>query len=320
MGSSASSPKSRFSLTAQDVVDECRNECSIDQLHILVTGATAGIGTETGRVLACAGANVYLLGRDESKLQVVVKNIENELQQKGSAGRVHSFVCDLNSLASIKRFGHEFLAAKKPLNRLILNAGVLHNEFHKTVDGLEQVMGVNHIGHAYLTQLLMPTLIANAPSRIVVVSSTAHSVGGKIDYERLNRMNSDAKNASRGWGTLSSYHESKLANVLFARALASRYGARHVTAYSLHPGIIDTALFANAGIIKHLSMLQKKKSIGQGAATTVYCTLKPDLEKGSGRYFNDSTVTNEADKYTNGDVDELWNWTEKVISERTANL
>ena len=320
MGSSASTCKSRFSLTAQDIVDECRNDCSIEQLQILVTGATAGIGTETGRVLACAGAKVYLIGRDESKLKNVVNNIENELKQQGSAGSVQGFLCDLNDLSSIKRFSQKFLQANKPLNRLILNAGLLHTKFTQTVDGLEQVVGVNHIGHAYLTQLLMPTLIANAPSRIVVVSSEAHRLGGKINYQRLDRMNSQETNAGDGWGTLTSYHESKLANVLFARALTSRYGAQQVTAYSLHPDVMDTALMSTSRLVKNLSIMNKRKSLAQGAATTVYCTLKSGLENESGRYFDDSSVTSKADKFSDTDVNELWNWTEKVIRERTASF
>ena len=320
MGSNTSAGKSRFSLTGQDVVDECRSGCPIEHLHILVTGATAGIGLETGRVLACAGASVYLIGRDPSKLQGVVRNIETELKQQSTAGSVQGFLCDLNSFASIKRFAQEFLQAQKPLNRLILNAGLCNDRFTQTIDGLEQVVGVNHVGHAYLTQLLMPTLIANAPSRIVVVSSKAYAFGGKVDYQRLDRMNSQGQNASKGWGSISSYHESKLANVLFARALTSRYAAKQVTAYSLHPGVIETALLLKSKFFNYLTMLGKRKSVAQGAATTVYCTLKSGLESESGHFFDDSSVTNQATKFSDDDVNELWNWTEKVIRERAANV
>jgi NAD(P)-dependent dehydrogenase (short-subunit alcohol dehydrogenase family) len=166
----------------------------------------------------------------------------------------------------------------------------------------------------------MPTLIANAPSRIVVVSSTGHRLVSKIKYQQLDGMNSQEKNAGQGWGTLTSYGESKLANVLFARALASRYGAQQVTAYSLHPGVMDTALMFSSRLVKNLSILEKRKSLAQGAATTVYCTLKSGLENENGRYFDDSSVTSRADKFTDTDVDELWNWTEKVIRERTASF
>lgn len=319
MGSGGSSPISRYNLTAEDIVKDCGEDSNVKQLHILVTGATSGIGIETGRVLAIAGARVYLLGRSETKLQQVLESINKELQEKSSTGSVQGFICDLNSLASIKQFAEKFTKEKSPLNILILNAGIFNSNFAKTVDGLEQVMGVNHIGHAYLTQLLMPTLIANAPCRIVVVSSEIHK-GSPINYEALDHMNSTEKNAKKGWGMVSSYQQSKLANVLFARALASRYNDKNITAYSLHPGVIDTNLISQIPLAGVVKFFYKKKTLSQGAATTIYCTLKSGLESESGKYFDDSTVTDLAAKWTDDDVNKFWDWTEKVISERTANL
>jgi NAD(P)-dependent dehydrogenase (short-subunit alcohol dehydrogenase family) len=197
MGSDASRPVSRRDMTAQDIVDECGANSNVKDAHILVTGATSGIGIETGRILALAGANVYLMGRSETKLQEVTENIKKELQQKSSTGSVQGVLCDLNSLASVKQFAENFINEKKSLNILILNAGIFNFNFAQTVDGLEQVIGVNHIGHAYLTQLLMPTLIANAPSRIVVVSSELHD-GPPLNYEALDRMSSKGNNPKKG--------------------------------------------------------------------------------------------------------------------------
>jgi NAD(P)-dependent dehydrogenase (short-subunit alcohol dehydrogenase family) len=319
MGSGATRPVARRDMTAQDIVNECGANSKVKNAHILVTGATSGIGIETGRILALAGAKVYLMGRSETKLQEVMENIKKDLQQKSSTGSVEGVICDLNSLASIKQFAEKFTREKTPLNILILNAGVLNFNYAQTVDGLEQVIGVNHIGHAYLTQLLMPTLIDNAPSRIVVVSSQLHK-GPPFNYEALDRMSSKEKNAKKGWGVMRSYQQSKLANILFARALASRYNDKQITAYSLHPGVIDTNLAANIPLAGLFKMFSRQKTVEQGAATTVYCALKPDLEKETGRYFDDSTVTNLADKWTEDDINTFWQWTEKVIRERTANL
>jgi len=321
MGAGSSRSTSRFHLTAQDVVNECAKGRMMNSLRILVTGASSGIGIETGRVLACNGAKVYMMGRDKTKLQEVISSINNELQeqQQPSGGSVEGVICDLNSLASIKQFAQKFIQENKPLNILILNAGILNSSFAQTVDGMEQVMGVNHIGHAYLTQLLMPILVANAPSRIVVVSSKAH-VGPPLDYEAFDRMSSETKNAQKGWGTLSSYQQSKLANLLYARALASRYKDKRVTAYSLHPGVIKTNLASKIPLFGFLMTIMKDKSIAEGAATTVYCALKPGLENETGRYFDNSTVTDVADKWDDVEVNRFWNWTERVIQERTANL
>jgi NAD(P)-dependent dehydrogenase (short-subunit alcohol dehydrogenase family) len=162
------------------------------------------------------------------------------------------------------------------------------------VDGLEQVIGVNHIGNAYLTQLLMKTLVANGPSRIVIVSSKVHA-GPLVDYQAIDRMSSTATNAKKGWDILSSYQQSKLANVLFARALASRYKDKGVTAYSLHPGAIRTNLGANIPLSGFFLLFYKQKKVAEGAATTIYCALKPGLENETRRYFDDSIVTDVAD-------------------------
>ena len=205
------------------------------------------------------------------------------------------------------------------MNALVLNAGLFNWNYAQTVDGLEQVIGVNHIGHAYLTKLLMPVLIANAPSRVVVVSSGLHK-GPPLDYQALNHMSSTAADAKKGWSVRSSYQQSKLANVLFARGLAARYKDKQVTAFSLHPGVIDTNLTSSMPMPGFIKKLISNKTIAEGAATTIYSTLKPGLENESGRYFDDSTVNDLADKWTEEDINTFWQWTEKVIEERTSQL
>jgi NAD(P)-dependent dehydrogenase (short-subunit alcohol dehydrogenase family) len=114
--------------------------------------------------------------------------------------------------------------------------------------------------------------------------------------------------------------QSKLANVLFARALASRYHDKQITAYSLHPGVIKTNLDADIPLSSLMGVFIKGKTISEGAVTTVYCTIKSGLENESGRYFSDSTVTDIADKWTNEDLNPFCDWIEKIIRERTANL
>ncbi|CAF1130387.1 unnamed protein product [Adineta steineri] len=319
MGSSDSRSQSRYNMTAQDVINECGENSKVKQSHILVTGATSGIGIETGRVLALAGAKVYLMGRSEIKLQQVIENINKELQQKATSGSVQGVFCDLNSLTSIKKCAEKFISENTPLNILILNAGIFNYNFTQTIDGLEQVMGVNHIGHAYLTQLLMPTLIANAPSRIVILSSELHA-GPPLNYQALDHMSSTETNAKKDFGMIRSYQQSKLANMLFARALTSHYKDEQITAYSLHPGVIATNITSKVPCASFFTKFIKKKSLEQGAATTVFCALKPGLENESGRFFNDSTVTDLADKWTDNDINIFWEWTEKIIRQRTANL
>ena len=133
----------------------------------------------------------------------------------------------------------------------------------------------------------MPTLIANAPSRIVIVSSVLHK-GPPMDYEAFDRMSSKANNAKKGWGVMKSYQQSKLANLLFARGLASKYKDQRITAYSLHPGMIDTHLTSRVLCAKLcLQCGTEKKHQSKVQLTTVYCALKAGLESETGRYFDD---------------------------------
>jgi short-subunit dehydrogenase len=123
MGSGSSRPVSRFHLTAQDVVSECVKDGTINNLSILVTGASSGIGIETSRVLAYNGAKVFMMERDKTKLQEVVNNINQELnqQQQSTDGSIQGVICDLNSLASVKQFAQEFIQENAFLNILILS-------------------------------------------------------------------------------------------------------------------------------------------------------------------------------------------------------
>jgi NAD(P)-dependent dehydrogenase (short-subunit alcohol dehydrogenase family) len=133
-------------------------------------------------------------------------------------------------------------------------------------------------------------------------------------------MSKPTTDAKKGWGMASIYQQSKLANLLFARALASRYKDQRVTVYSLHPGVIKTNIGSSIPLSGLAMTFMKDKTIPEGAATSVYCAVTPGLEGETGRYFDNSDVTDIADKWTNDDLNTFWNWTEKVIDEHTATL
>jgi len=158
---------------------------------------------------------------------------------------------DLSSLKSITAFAADFLGRDLPLHILMLNAGIMKSPgaayvgqemrygFEKTQDGFEMHIGTNHVGHFYLTQLLTEKLRASAPSRVVVTSSAAEELaykeGMRFDLWRPNEMPTDYEDGL-------AYGQSKLANVLFARELSVRMEGSGVTAYSMHPGVINTEL------------------------------------------------------------------------------
>ncbi|XP_031439676.1 retinol dehydrogenase 12, like isoform X2 [Clupea harengus] len=188
---------------------------------------------------------------------------------------------DLSDTISIREFAELINKEEKQLNILINNAGVMVCPYGKTADGFEMQIGVNHMGHFLLTYLLLDLIKKSAPARIVTVSSMAHS-WGTINLEDINSEKSYDKKAA--------YSQSKLANVLFTRSLAMKLKGAGVTAYSLHPGVVQTDLW------RHLNKAQQAvmwmvspftKTSVQGAQTSIYCAVAPELATESGGYYSD---------------------------------
>jgi len=242
-----------------------------------VTGANTGIGKETARALASKGATVFLACRDIQKAEAVAKEIKDSTKNE----EVHVIQLDLSSLESVRACAQEFSSKNFPIHMLINNAGVMAVTSRKqTKDGFELQFGTNHLGHFLLTQLLLDRVKEGAPSRIVNVSSRAH-LRGHINFDDLQSEKSYSP-----WGA---YSQSKLANVLHASELNRRLAGTGVTTNSLHPGVIPTELGRNnflADLFYKAGSLFMK-SIEQGAATTVYAAVSPQLEGVGGKYFVD---------------------------------
>jgi retinol dehydrogenase-12 len=224
----------------------------------VVTGANTGIGYHTALEMTRNGATVIVAARSSEKGKAAVSKIQQQLSTSSSNvddERVSFMPLDLASLASVKAFASDFKKLGIPLHTLVLNAGVMKSPgsefigknltygFDTTVDGFEMHIGVNHIGHFYLTMLLQDTLIESAPSRIVSVSSMAEEGAFQPDGIRLNTWRPSTTNGiPSDYEDGLAYGQSKLANILFARELASRLNGTGVTSYSCHPGVIMTEL------------------------------------------------------------------------------
>uniref|UniRef100_A0A1A8S933 Retinol dehydrogenase 12, like n=1 Tax=Nothobranchius rachovii TaxID=451742 RepID=A0A1A8S933_9TELE len=253
------------------------SDVRLDGKTAVITGANTGIGKETAIDLAKRGAKVIVACRDMEKAQVAVKEI---IEISGN-DNVACMKLDLSNSKSIREFAEAINKDEPKLNLLINNAGVMVCPYGKTADGFEMQIGVNHFGHFLLTYLLIDLIKRSAPARIVTVSSMAHS-WGSINLDDINSEKSYSKNKA--------YAQSKLANILFTRSLAKKLEGTGVTAYSLHPGVVQTDLW------RHLSAPERffikiarpftKNSI-QGAQTTIYCAVEPSLEKESGGYYSD---------------------------------
>uniref|UniRef100_A0A914DB32 WW domain-containing oxidoreductase n=1 Tax=Acrobeloides nanus TaxID=290746 RepID=A0A914DB32_9BILA len=200
---------------------------------ILITGTTAGIGTETARTLALRGAHVVMANRNIVLSEQLRDNIYKETDKR----TIDILHMDLSSLQSVQAAVKEFLSKGWPLHVLILNAGVLGSTTKNTIDGYETTFGINHLGHFYLTYLLLEKLRESAPSRIVVVSSNSHNHSGipltATTDTKLARLIPDPNTREIAYKL---YAYSKLCNVLFAFKLHREEHKNGINTYVLHPG------------------------------------------------------------------------------------
>lgn len=201
------------------------------------------------------------------------------------------------------------------LDVLVNNAGVMRTPHWKTREGFEMQLGVNHMGHFLLTNLLLDRLKASAPSRIVNVSSVAH-IRGKINKSDLN--------SEENYDPADAYAQSKLANLLFTLELSKRLQGSKVTVNALHPGLVDTE------IIRHMSFFNSwlsriflkpflwpfVKSPKQGAQTCIFLALDPKLEDVTGKYFKDFEETIPSMEARDATM-ASWLWT---VSEKWTRL
>jgi NAD(P)-dependent dehydrogenase (short-subunit alcohol dehydrogenase family) len=252
--------------------------------HAVVTGANAGIGFETARVLALRGCSVTMACRDLTKAARAREQLIAGTESRVAPAAVDIMRLDLASFESIRSFANEVLSTDRPIHLLINNAGVMLPDRRVTADGFEHHFGINHLGHFLLTNLLLDRLVQSAPARVVVVSSDA------MQFAALDAGLEDLNWEKRRYSGWRSYGSSKLMNALFANELQRRHGERGVVANALHPGIVQTELGRDqpwymAPIA--LAMLPVMKNPARGAATTVLLATAPELETQGGGYYAD---------------------------------
>ena len=282
----------------------------------LVTGATTGLGLETSRALASAGATVILGARSEDKAEAAKATI---LEQVPGAALEHVIV-DLTSLASIREAAANVLARHDRLDLLVNNAGVMFTPFERTADGFELQFGTNHLGHFLLTALLMPAITAAAPSRIVNLSSGGHRAS--------DILWDDPNYETREYDKFESYGQSKTANILFTRELERRFGPAGVHAYAVHPGMIVTDLGRHMTRDDRQVLAEKfkaspsgaapqYKTVEQGAATSVWAATAPELDSAGGAYLADAEISDDDAPWTR-DAEaaaRLWALSEELVGQ-----
>lgn len=248
---------------------------SLDGKTVMVTGATSGIGLYTALGLARLGATVVIVGRDLQRCESALARIR---QESGNQA-VGYLLADLSSQAQIRRLAAEFQRHYSCLHVLVNNAGAFFLRRQKSADGIEMTFAVNHLNYFLLTHLLLDTLKASAPARIVNVASDSHR-GARIEFDDLQ--------GERRYSGFRAYGQSKLANVLFTYELARRLQGSGVTANALHPGFVATNIGRNNTFLARIVMpLVQLSAIPpeEGARTSIYLAASPEVEGVTGQYF-----------------------------------
>ena len=234
---------------------------------VLITGATDGIGRETARQLLEKGWHVLLHGRTREKAERVAQ----ELSGAHSHGQGEPVWGELSRMGEVVQLAERVKGATKSLDVLINNAGGFEAKRRVTTDGIEQTMAVNHFATFLLTHHLLGLLGQASAGRVVTVSSIAHQ-NASLDVSDLA--------LKRGQHGYDAYCTSKLANVLFTRALAKRLTGTTITANCLHPGVVTTKLL-------WAGFRMKGSPVERGARTSVYLATSDDVVNTSGKYFVD---------------------------------
>lgn len=247
----------------------------------VVTGANGGLGLETARELARKGAHVIIAARNMEKAAAAESDIKSELPD----AKVEVRSLDLASLESIRTFAAEVIADHDKIDLLFNNAGVMATPEWETADGFEMQFGTNHLGHFYLTYLLLPSMLGAGGARIVNTTSTARFSAGKYDLDNPH-------NRGGGYDPWVAYGYSKLANVHFTLELNDRLQAAgsDVTVYAADPGFSNTDL-QSASVRNHPEQSRHQffakwvPRIGQSAAMGALPQLRagtdPDVAGGT---------------------------------------
>jgi retinol dehydrogenase 12 len=275
-----------------------QNTVSMNGRICVVTGATHGVGLATARALSALGATVVVHGRDLDRARSVAEAIG------GATGNreVRAVQADFAELAQVRRLAQQLTSQLPRLDLLINNAGMMSARHARSAEGYDLTFAVNHLAPFLLTNLLLGKLKSSAPARVIVVASEAHR-RARLDFADL--MNGSVS------GLLAAYARSKLANVLFVRALAARLSGSRVTVNALHPGFVHSNLFHASPVALRwvLETLVRPFMLSpeQGARTSVYLATASEVAGESGGYYRACRrVAPSAAAQNDADAERLW--------------
>lgn len=259
--------------------------------RLVITGCTSGIGLSMAENLAATEHHLIMAVRDSKRGH----ELRHALSVKNPTAKIDVVECNLASRRSIDNCADLILSRFKSIDVLVNNAGAMHNKPRLAESGYELTFATNHLGPFQLTNRLMPALTATAdsttgkpaqPARVVVVSSTTHHQA-HMDFDNLTNTNN--------YSMMRAYSRSKLANVMFANALARRCDNNNVRVNSLHPGSINTNILPSNSLLwrtlgKTAAFLGIMKPAHRGAATPLYLALDESATDMHGLYLDENQV------------------------------
>ncbi|MDR6196474.1 SDR family NAD(P)-dependent oxidoreductase [Siphonobacter sp. SORGH_AS_0500] len=274
---------------------------------VLITGANSGLGLATAQALAHKGFDLIFLVRSREKGEQARKQILEQTPQ----ARIDLFFADLTNMDSIRQACQQIHQKYDRLDCLINNAGYAPAQLEFTRDGYEKSFVANHLGHFLLTLELIDLLKASGKGRIINLSSAAHAMGKSRRFflKHNSKMNI--------W---SAYGDGKLANLLFTVALANRLKGQNVSAYAVHPGVVNTQFGRNFtdwwkygfGFLRPFMITTE-----EGAQTSIYLATADLPESYNGGYFSKSKPARILNKDVNDyNAQLLWKRSEEALGER----
>lgn len=287
----------------------------------VVTGASSGLGRESARALAGAGAQVILAARNADALAEAAGWIHAQVP----AARTSTVNLDLTSLASVRTAAAEIRQATPVIHILMNNAGVMFTPFSRTQDGFEIQMGTNHFGHFELTRLLIPQLAAAQGARLVILSSGGHALGD-VDFD-------DPHWEHRDYDKFVAYGASKTANIMHAVEADRRLSELGIRSYAVHPGMVATSLarYMSSSDFSQLRKHAVARSAARGettdgfldfttpehgAATQVWAAVSPELADRGGLYLENCGISDAVAPYARDPerAAQLWALSEKFCA------
>lgn len=292
----------------RSTADEVLSGRDLSGRVMVITGANSGIGFETARSLAAAGATVIMACRNPA----TGNQAKTKIQAAHPDSDIECRELNLASLSSIARFCDQL--EHESITDVICNAGVMVPAYEETDDGIEYTFGVCHIGHFYLIQQLLPRLTSAAGSRVIMLSSESHRMPAKLDFNALPYQQDN-------YALMKAYDQAKLCNALLAVELNRRFADKGLMASFVHPGtLVPTNIGRRSILIRLLTLLSRPftKSPEQGAATTVFCASWEHPEQLAGKYFSDCQPAKPSVEAQNPEVAaRLWEISADLCSNAT---